>query len=680
MITFQRVAAAAIFTTPIILSVPTYAQTGPAKIPAVAVPVIVDGLIDANEWDAGTTSGAWERFGGPTPVQEATDIRLLSDRKYLYVLIKATDKLASRIRANETQRGSSAVLEDDSIRIHIDSQGAGIGFSTFAFNTLGTQYTELEGGTSSNWKWAGDWKVAVHRSENGYTAEVAIPWKLLKHPKGASSIGFVAMRRVFRESNPVASPPLPANLQTTKNLAQFMGRFETGPLPETPSAPVILPYTYATAGATNRAKIGVDIKAPVTSGVTALATLFPDFQNIENDLNTVAFSYNEQALLDRRPFFAEGSEFMPERDLFYSRRISAVDTGAKLVGRDGNQTFGALVTSTSDGPLDRTSTAFRYDKAFSPLKSIGAAVVSDNLSGSSDSRVARISGDWGQMSGRGRYSLTSRLLQSWNQGSAAGTAGELSANWRDVPGRLNAKIGLSQLDSDFYSPLGVLIDKDRRGSNFNVFQSNRFDKGAIEAYTVDYSKTGAKRESTGEFFYDRDLLVVDVQNRRGFGINMGFIVQRRIQQLAGDRNVDRITHVAGLWNRRSLFSTGGIGYDTGRQNGLSYRLIEMQQGFLISRLWNAKLTALHQSLGDVDTRQVIVTTTLRIDSERSISARLVGQNGTGNIANIAGQPGTNIYMAYSQRTRSGTDYFLIVGDPNMPNTRGQVTFKMAKAL
>jgi hypothetical protein len=81
-----------------------------------------------------------------------------------------------------------------------------------------------------------------------------------------------------------------------------------------------------------------------------------------------------------------------------------------------------------------------------------------------------------------------------------------------------------------------------------------------------------------------------------------------------------------------------------------------------------------------DTRQVIVTTTLRIDSERSISARLVGQNGTGNIANIAGQPGTNIYMAYSQRTRSGTDYFLIVGDPNMPNTRGQVTFKMAKAL
>ena len=84
----------------------------------------------------------------------------------------------------------------------------------------------------------------------------------------------------------------------------------------TPSAPVILPYTYATAGATNRAKIGVDIKAPVTSGVTALATLFPDFQNIENDLNTVAFSYNEQALLDRRPFFAEGSEFMPERDLF----------------------------------------------------------------------------------------------------------------------------------------------------------------------------------------------------------------------------------------------------------------------------------------------------------------------------------------------------------------------------
>jgi hypothetical protein len=680
MITFLRAAAAMALTTPIILSLPAYAQTAPNRIPAVSIPVTIDGSISPSDWDTAIGTGPWERFGGPTPVQEATEIRLLSDRQYLYVLVKATDKLASRIRANETQRGSSAVLDDDSVRIHIDSQGAGVGFSTFAFNTLGTQYTELEGGTSSNWKWAGDWKVAVNRYDTGYTAEVAIPWKLLRHPKGASSIGFVAMRRVFRESNPVASPPLPANLQTTKNLAQFMGRFETGLLPDTPSAPVILPYSYATAGATNRAKLGVDIKAPVTTGVTALATLFPDFQNIENDVNSVAFSYNEQALLDRRPFFAEGNEFMPERDLFYSRRITAVDSGAKLVGRDGNQTFGALVTSTADGPQDRTSTAFRYDKAFSPLKTIGAAVVSDNLSGAADSRVVRISGDWGEMSGRGRYSVTSRLLQSWNQGSAAGVAGDLSANWRDVPGRINAKIGVSQLDSDFYSPLGVLVDKDRRGSLINVFQSNRFDTGVIEAYTVDYSKTGAQRQSTGEFFYDRDLLVADVQNRRGFGINMGFIVQRRIQQLGGDRNVDRVTHIAGLWNRRTLFSTGGVGYDSGRQNGQSYHLVEFQQGFLLSRLWNAKLTALRQSLGDVITRQVIVTTTLRIDSERSISARLVGQNGTGNVANIAGQPGTNLYMAYSQRTRSGTDYFLIVGDPNKPNTRGQVTLKMAKAL
>ena len=680
MITFLRAVVASTFTIPIILSLPTFAQTAPVRIPVANVPVKIDGSISASEWDAGVTSGTWERFGGPTPVQESTEIRLLSDHQFLYVLVKATDKLASRIRANETQRGSNSVLDDDSVRIHIDSQGAGVGFSTFAFNTLGTQYTELEGGTSSNWKWAGDWKVAVKRHDTGYTAEVAIPWKLLRHPKGASSIGFVAMRRVFRESNPVASPPLPANLQTTKNLAQFMRRFETGPLPDTPSAPVILPYSYATAGATNRAKLGVDIKAPITTGVTALATLFPDFQNIENDVNTVAFSYNEQALLDRRPFFAEGNEFMPERDLFYSRRITSVDTGAKLVGRDGNQTFGALVTSTADGPRDRTSTAFRYDKAFSPLKTIGAAIVSDNLSGAADSRVARISGDWGEMSGRGRYSLTSRLLQSWNQGNAAGMAGELSANWRDVPGRINAKVGVSQLDSDFYSPLGVLIDKDRRGSIVNIFQSNRFDKGAIEAYTVDYSKTGAQRPSTGEFFYDRDLLVADVQNRRGFGINMGLIVQRRIQQLGGDRNVDRVTHIAGLWNRRTLFSTGGVGYDTGRQNGLNYHLVEFQQGFLLSRLWNAKLTALRQTLGDVITRQVIVTTTLRIDSERSISARLVGQNGTGNVANVAGQPGTNLYMAYSQRTRSGTDYFLIIGDPNKANTRGQVTFKMAKAL
>lgn len=656
------------------------AQVLRTQVPLARVAPAIDGQIGNDEWKDAVDSGRWERFGGSTPVVHSTSVRLLTDQNYLYFLVRSSDSDASRIVSNETQRGSKAVLGDDSIRIHIDSQGAGIGYSTFAFNTNGTQYTELEGGSSGNWKWAGDWKVVTRRRSDGYDAEVAIPWKLLKHPKGADSIGLVVMRLINRESNPVSSPPLPANLQTTKNLAQFMGRFQTPRLPDAVSAPVILPYTYFTAGAVNGSRVGVDAKFAISSGLTALATLFPDFQNVENDVNTLAFTYNEQAIADRRPFFAEGSEFMPERDLFYSRRISTVDSGVKVVGRNGNQTFGSLVTTSMEGPANRTTSAFRYDKAYSPLSSVGLAFVTDNLSGASDSRVARVSGDWGHMIGRQRYAISTRVLQSTIDGHASGAASDVSASWRDIPGRINAKIGLSQLDRGFQSPLGVLIDKDRRGSFLNVFQTNRFDKGVIETYTVDYLKKGAVRQSTGGFFYDQDLLVLDIVNRRGMGLNMGVLSQRRTQELGGDRNVDRVTHIMGLWNKRSLFSTGGVSYDSGKQNGSLYRLAGLEQGLLFSRDWSGKLSLIKQDLGSTVTRQTILTTTLRLDSERTVSARLVTQTGTGNAANVGGQVGSNVYFAYAQRTRSGTDYFLIVGDPNKANTRGQITFKAAKVL
>jgi hypothetical protein len=50
---------------------------------------------------------------------------------------------------------------------------------------------------------------------------------------------------------------------------------------------------------------------------------------------------------------------------------------------------------------------------------------------------------------------------------------------------------------------------------------------------------------------------------------------------------------------------------------------------------------------------VVLTTTYDITDERTVSARLV--RGDGN---------TNVYAAYRQRVRRGTDILVLVGDPN----------------
>ena len=57
--------------------------------------------------------------------------------------------------------------------------------------------------------------------------------------------------------------------------------------------------------------------------LTGVATIKPDFQTIEQDVTGINFSYTEKLLTDRRPFFAEGSEFfhvgtMPTTKTFFA--------------------------------------------------------------------------------------------------------------------------------------------------------------------------------------------------------------------------------------------------------------------------------------------------------------------------------------------------------------------------
>ena len=63
MITWLRAATGLAFTTPIILSLPSHAQTAPVKIPSVTTAIIIDGAIKTEDWDAAANSGTWERSG-----------------------------------------------------------------------------------------------------------------------------------------------------------------------------------------------------------------------------------------------------------------------------------------------------------------------------------------------------------------------------------------------------------------------------------------------------------------------------------------------------------------------------------------------------------------------------------------------------------------------------------------
>lgn len=643
----------------------------------------IDGDLSDDCWKSAFKAGEFVRFTGSAPIVEQTEAWVTTDGKTLFVAFLCRDEHPELMRASETQRGSSAVEGDDHITVVIDSQNLRRGASTFSVNALGTQVEHLEGGTAGNISWAGDWRAASKPlpEGKGWTCELAILFQLLRHPARARAFGLQLARSLNREGNQMIWPALPPEGQSFAGRTQFLPELRLAqPMPDDRPPTIVLPYSLATAsGDSARARQGVDIKYPFSTTVTGLLAVNPDFQTIEQDVASVNFSYNEQFVPDRRPFFAEGSEFLPIGEIFYSRRISQFDQGLKVVGREGATSVGLVTAQAQSGERDRTSAAVAVRRAIGLFSELSVSAASDNRSDRLSNRVLRASGNWGWVAGDRRNNLTYSRNLSWQGGQVKGGASDLSFNSRATPGKLRYHVSQNTLSADFISDLGLIQDRDRRGWSASTGIFNQFDRGRILSYDVDLDYYDFRRSSTGAFFQQGVSLDTTLQTRDGYGLAINLDEGRRQQESASYFR-DRLLGGGFSWNQRTLFQGGGVRYRSGAQGGEATRTMSITQGFLVSKPLSVRTAFTQQIRGGVTTRQTIATGTYRLDTLRAISARLLSQNGTGNAANVGAQTGTNLYLAYSQRSRKGTDFFLILGDPNAGNTRTQVTMKVMRPL
>ena len=311
-----------------------------------ADPPRIDGRLDDACWKTATHAAGFYPLVTSTPIAPAdqTEVWVCADKTHLYVAFHCLDSQPGHIHASETVRDSGGVFNDDFVGVDIDSQHSRHGFSSFFANARGTQTEQMEGGTASNITWAGDWKAAAQRTPDGWACEMSIPFALLRYPRGANTFGLDFFRSLSRNSTTQNWPYLPPQGTGGSGEAQYMHEFTGIAPPFIAPRPVFLPYTLATGGVGNSARAGMDIKYPLTTTLTGVATLFPDFQTIEQDVTNINFSYTEKLLTDRRPFFAEGAGYFPNQDMFYSRRIGQIDGGVKVAGKQDNTTIGLLST------------------------------------------------------------------------------------------------------------------------------------------------------------------------------------------------------------------------------------------------------------------------------------------------------------------------------------------------
>lgn len=87
-------------------------------------------------------------------------------------------------------------------------------------------------------------------------------------------------------------------------------------------------------------KAGGDVSFRLTPSITTALTLNPDYGQVEADASSIELRDTERFLPEKRPFFREGEELirMPNL-LYYSRRFTDIDAGAKVTGARQNYSF-----------------------------------------------------------------------------------------------------------------------------------------------------------------------------------------------------------------------------------------------------------------------------------------------------------------------------------------------------
>ncbi len=317
------------------------------------------------------------------PATEATDVWIAYDTQNIYVAVHAHYSDPGIMRANRVDRDQA--FQDDNVAVYFDTfidQQRAYRFSVNGYGVQGDAVVNARGfggggggrgrrgGGGGGFRGGGvpsgdsSWDALFDSGgqivDDGFTAEMAIPFKSLRYPQRESGIphrwGFQVVREVRGKDEFQVWAPV------TRNVSGFltqMGVLEgMTNLSLSRNLEILPTFTAFQHGGLNGATFstgdaqpegGLNVKYGITSNLVADVTFNPDFSQIESDLPQI--EVNQRFALrypELRPFFLEGAEIfqLPGPITFlHTRQIVAPDFGAKLTGKVGNTTVAALAAN-----------------------------------------------------------------------------------------------------------------------------------------------------------------------------------------------------------------------------------------------------------------------------------------------------------------------------------------------
>lgn len=332
---------------------------------------------------------------------ERTEVAIVYTTNVLYIGFWGYDDDPDKILAQKMERDFSWAT-DDNFEIIISTFNDNRNGYLFVTNPNGARADVLisNEGEGFNKSWNGVWDVATTRTQEGWFAEVEIPFSTLKFKNKENLVWGINFERNIRrkkeqimwqgwyriyELEKISQSGKLAGLQNIK----AKNKVELKP--------------YISGGVEQleeenwqgRYKIGGDVNIDITPTLKLNLTVNTDFAQVESDKAQINLSRFSLYYPEKRQFFLEAKDLFQmdvghRNQVFYSRRIGIQDEqevpiigGIRLFGKQNRTSIGAMSiqTVTKDSILTTNYSVLRVRQDIGQQSSVGAIVTSKFLNG-----------------------------------------------------------------------------------------------------------------------------------------------------------------------------------------------------------------------------------------------------------------------------------------------------------
>jgi len=572
----------------------------------VATPLRIDGRLDEDVYSAveSITGFIQQEPEEGQPATEKTEAWILFDDVNLYICARNWDSHPEREIANELRRDNGNILGNENFTFVIDTLHDRRNGYLFQTNPLGALRDMTVTDDQQNSAWNGIWYVKTGRFENGWTMEVAIPFKSLRYQGSGPQTWGINLRRLVKWKNEFSYLSLvPAALGTVG--VSRMASAATVIGIETPAESKNIEFKPYAVGSsiTNRtasvpfdnrgdANAGLDFKYGLTRSLILDATYRTDFAQVEEDLQQINLTRFSVFFPEKRDFFIEGQGIFDFGGvqagnspgdvplLFFSRQIGLsqgqavpVLGGARLTGRSGPFSIGVLNIQTEDAPaanaVATNFSAVRLKRNLLRRSNVGVLATRRGPSADGSSSSYTVGADatmlfFKSINLTGYYAMTSVPDAAGEQVTGASYRGRFDY----TDDRYGASAEHMLIDRDFTPEVGYVRRTDVRRSFGQVRFSPRPTRSTVirkltwqasADYVTDASATTLQsRELSGLFridFQSSDQVSLDLSREYEL-LPSRFTISSRVVVPAGGYS----------------YSTTRLSYTLGQQRKVSGRL------------------------------------------------------------------------------------------------------------